>query len=141
MSQSFLKRRRVLVLETGELPLLLQADLELRQVEILRVVEALQEQPVHDLGQRLVAAADAAVGRDVEDHGVGRDLLVDAFSRTCELVVAGALGEALAAPTPRATSRLAIERPSILAKLDLPEPKKPETQMAMPSWGLFGVSR
>ena len=37
--------------------------------------------------------------------------------------------------------RFAIERPSILAKLDLPEPKKPETQMAMPSCGLFGVSR
>ena len=28
-----------------------------------------------------------------------------------------------------------------MAKLDLPEPKKPETQMAMPSCGLFGVSR
>ena len=33
-----------------------------------------------------------------------------------------------------------MERPSILAKLDLPEPKKPETQMAIPSCGLFGVS-
>ena len=33
-----------------------------------------------------------------------------------------------------------MARPSILAKLDLPEPKKPETQTAMPSCGLFGVS-
>jgi len=37
--------------------------------------------------------------------------------------------------------RFSIARPSILAKLDLPEPKKPDTQTAIPSWGLLGVSR
>ena len=79
-----------------ELALLLEADLQLREVEILRVAEALEEEPVHDLGQRLVAAADAAVRRDVEDDRMGRDLLVDGLQQDLELVVAGALGEALA---------------------------------------------
>ena len=41
----------------------------------------------------------------------------------------------------RRSSRFSIARPSILAKLDLPEPKNPETQMAMPSWGLLRCSR
>ena len=50
-------------------------DLQLGEVEVLGVAEALEEEPVHDLGQRLVAAPDAAVGGDVEDDGVGRDLL------------------------------------------------------------------
>ena len=39
------------------------------------VAQALQEEPVHDLGEGLVAAPDAAVGGDVEDDGIGRDLL------------------------------------------------------------------
>ena len=38
------------------------------------------------------------------------------------------------------TVRFSIARPSILAKLDLPEPKKPDTQIAMPSCGFCGVS-
>ena len=39
-----------------------------------------------------------------------------------------------------ASTRFSIARPSILAKLDLPDPKKPETQTPTPSCGLFGVS-
>ena len=83
---------------------------------------------------------DAAVGGDVEDDGVGRDLLADAGEQDGQLVVAGALREALRGGDARPGSRFWIERPSILAKLDLPEPKKPETQTPTPSWGLFGVS-
>ena len=40
-----------------------------------------------------------------------------------------------------AIARFSIASPSILAKLDLPEPKKPETQTPIPSCGLLGVSR
>ena len=45
-----------------------------------------------------------------------------------------------AAPSP-ASGRFSSASPRYLAKLDLPEPKKPETQTPMPSCGLFGVSR
>jgi hypothetical protein len=63
-----------------------------------------------------------------------------ALSRTWSFLSPARSAKRSAADSP-ATVRFAIERPSILAKLDLPEPKKPETQMAMPSCGLFGVSR
>ena len=65
------------LLELGEPPVVLEADLELREIEVVGIAEAAEEQPVHDLGQRLVAAADAAVGGDVEDDRVGRDVLGD----------------------------------------------------------------
>src|ERR1019366_7840997 len=45
-------------------------DLQLGEIEVLGIAEALEEEPVHDLGQRLVTAPDAAVGGDVEDDGV-----------------------------------------------------------------------
>ena len=35
--------------------------------------------------------------------------------------------------------RFSSASPRYLAKPDLPEPKKPETQTPMPSWGWFGV--
>ena len=44
------------------------------------------------------------------------------------------------APCPR-IGRSSIASPRSLAKLDLPEPKNPETQTPIPSCGLFGVSR
>jgi hypothetical protein len=128
-------------LEVGEPPLGLEGDLELGQVEVLGVAQALEEEPVHDLGQGLVAAADAAIGRDVEDDGVGRDLAGDdASSRTVSFLSPARAAKRCAAPMPT-MGRLAMARPSSLAKLDLPEPKKPDTQTAMPSCGFCGVSR
>jgi hypothetical protein len=132
LDHSFLKRRLYSSSSNARAALLLEADLELREVEVLRVAEALEEEPVHDLGERLVAAADASVRRDVEDDRVGRDLLVDGLEQDLELLVARAVGEALGGRLAR-DGAIRDERPSILAKLDLPEPKKPETQMAMPS--------
>ena len=49
------------------------------------------------------------------------------------------LREESAAPSP-AIERFSSASPRYLAKLDLPEPKKPDTQTPMPSCGLFGVS-
>ena len=126
-------------LELIESAVAFEADLELGEIEILGVAEAAQEQPVHDLGQRLVAAADTAVGRDVEDDRVGGDLLGDLVEQDLDLVV-GTCPEPLAGRLCRRSCRFSIARPSILAKLDLPEPKKPDTQTPMPSWGLLGVS-
>jgi hypothetical protein len=63
-----------------------------------------------------------------------------ALSRTCSFLSPVRWAKRPAADSP-ATIRFEIESPSIFAKLDLPEPKKPETQMAIPSCGLFGVSR
>ena len=51
----------VQVLELFEPVVRLQRDLELAQVEIRRVAEALEQLAIHDLGQRLVTAADASV--------------------------------------------------------------------------------
>src|SRR5690606_916234 len=90
-----LEEALILVLELPERALLLEADLQLREVEVLRVAEALEEEPVHDLGERLVAAADASVRRDVEDDRVGRDLLVDGLEQDLQLLVSGAVGESL----------------------------------------------
>ena len=44
-----------------------------------------------------------------------------------------------AAPSP-ASIRFSRASPRYLAKLDFPDPKKPDTQTPMPSCGLFGVS-
>ena len=89
-----LEELAVLVLESRKLVLLFQADLQLRQIEILGVPKALQEQPVHDLGQRLVAGPDTSVGRDVEDDGVCRDLLGDRPEQHLHLLVVRPLAEA-----------------------------------------------
>ena len=62
------------------------------------------------------------------------------FRRTCSFLSPARWAKRSAAGSP-AIFRFAIESPSILAKLDLPEPKKPDTQIAIPSWGLLGVSR
>ena len=131
VAHSLVKSRLVLVLEALlSLFLLLEADLELREVEILRVAEALKKEPVHDLGERLVPAADTAIGRDVEDDSVSGDLSpLIALEQHLQLLVARALERSDRQRTPR--RRLPVrdsDRPSILAKLDLPEPKKPETQ-------------
>ena len=63
-----------------------------------------------------------------------------ALRRTCSFLSFVRCAKRSAADSP-ATERFEIDSPSIFAKLDLPEPKKPDTQIAMPSWGLFGVSR
>ena len=128
------------LLEFLEPALRLQGDLEFGQVDVLGVTEARQEQAVHDLGQHLVARPDAAVGGDVEDDRVGRDLLVDGVEDDVELgVVCARAANRFAAGVPKML-RSSIARPSTLAKLDLPDPKKPEIQMATPSCGFCGVS-
>ena len=58
----------------------------------------------------------------------GRDLLGDVLQEDLDAsALAGALSEQFAAPRPR-SARFSRARPRYLAKLDLPEPKKPETQ-------------
>ena len=64
-----------------------------------------------------------------------------AFSSTWMLLVARPLRRTARRATRRRSCRFSIAGPSIFAKLDLPDPKKPETQTAIPSCGLFGVSR
>ena len=59
---------------------------------------------------------------------------------TCKRASAARLARRTEADSP-ATGWLWIARPSIFAKLDLPDPKKPETQTPTPSCGLFGVLR
>ena len=121
---------------------LLERDLQLGKVEIAGVAEGVEELSVDDLRQHLVAGADAAVGRDVEDHRLGRDLLADVLDEHLDAwsprpapreEFAGALARGPADPR--------SPGPRSLAKLDFPEPKKPETQTPIPSCGLFGVSR
>lgn len=80
-------------LESVETARFLERDLEFGEVEITRIVEALQEEPVHDLGDALVASADASVGRDVEDDRLGGYLLGDVAEQNLDLGIAGTLGE------------------------------------------------
>ena len=80
-------------LEALEFPLLLERDLELGQIEVLSVAKALQEQPVHDLGERLVSALDAPIGRDVENHGVSRNVFRDLLEQDLQLRIARATSE------------------------------------------------
>ena len=86
----------VLGLEGSEAALLLQGDLQLGEVQVPGITQALQEEPVHDLGDALVTGADAAVGRDIEDNGLGGDLLIDGLEQDLDLRVLAALGEQLA---------------------------------------------
>jgi hypothetical protein len=74
-------------LEFFQLPLGLKCDFELGEIDILRVVEACQEQAVHDLRQHLIAGPDPAIRGDVENHRVRGDFLVDGIEDNAELVV------------------------------------------------------
>src|SRR6266566_626680 len=85
----------VLILEALQLPLFLEGDFELRKVEILCVAEALEKEPVHDLGKRLVAATNTSVRRYVEDDRVGWDLFSNGLEQDLDLLVASALSETL----------------------------------------------
>ena len=76
------------VLEPDKLPLLFEIDLQLREIEIVRVPQAPQEQPIHDLAEHLIARPDAAVGGYVEDHRVGGDVLVDRLEDDRQLRIA-----------------------------------------------------
>ena len=67
----------VLGLEVVEAASFLQGDFQLRQVEVARVTQALQEEPVHDPGDTLVTGEDAVVRRDVENDRLRRNLLGD----------------------------------------------------------------
>ena len=61
------------------------------------------------------------------------------LSSTETFVVSDPLGEEVGGSLAK-KGRSASARPRYFAKLDFPEPKKPETQTPMPSWGLLGVS-
>ena len=89
------ERLLVLGLEGVEATRFLQGDLQLGQVEIAGIPEALQKESVHDLGDALVAGADAAVGGDIEDDGLRGDLLGDVAEQHFGLGVADPLGEQL----------------------------------------------
>ena len=83
----------VRLLEFVEPILAVKRDLQFRQVEVTGVAQALQEEPVHDLRDRLVAGTDAAVRGHIEDHGVGRDMLGDVLEQYLDPGVARASGE------------------------------------------------
>ena len=83
----------VLGLEASKPPIFFERDLQLGEVEIPGVPEAVQEEPVHDLGQRLVACADATVGGHVEDHGVRGDALVDLLEHNLQSLIASTFGQ------------------------------------------------
>jgi hypothetical protein len=85
-------------LESVEVGVLLQGDLQLREVQVARVPEALQEEPVHDLRDALVAGADAPVGGDVEDDGLGGNALGDVAEQDLNPGIMAALGEELGGP-------------------------------------------
>ena len=56
-------------------------------LEVLRGYDQVgQEQPVDDLGERLVAALHGAVGGDVEDDGVGRPVLGNLLQQDRHLI-------------------------------------------------------
>jgi hypothetical protein len=54
-----------------------------------------EEKPVHDLSERLISAPDASISGDIEDYGMGGDLLVYRLQKNLKLVVASSLGEAI----------------------------------------------
>ena len=95
-------------LEGLEPPLVLERDLKLGEIQVARVAEALQEEPVHDLGEGLVARPDPPVRRDVEDHRLGRDLLADVPEQDLHLLIARPLREKRCRP--RAGDRAVGER-------------------------------
>ena len=79
--------------EHFELVIRFKRDFELGKVDVLGVIEACEKKPIHDFRQHLVAGSDAAIGRDVEDDGMRRDLLVDGFQDDFELWVTRACGK------------------------------------------------
>src|SRR4051812_47692106 len=65
----------VLRYKTVEASIFLEGDLQLGQIEVVGIAQALEEESIHDLGERLIPAANAPVGRDIKYHGVSRDVL------------------------------------------------------------------
>ena len=91
----FVEGLTVLGLEFFESATLFQRDLQLGQVQVLGVAEALQEEPVHDFGDALVACTNASVGRNVEDDCFRRDMLSNASQQDLRLRVSDALRQQL----------------------------------------------
>ena len=81
------------LLEAVKSALLFESDFELCEIEVLGVAEVLEEEPVHDFCDGLVAALDAAVGRHIEDDGVGRDVLDDLFEQNLRFRVPSSMTE------------------------------------------------
>ena len=86
----------VFCLECFELSSRFQSNLQLGQVEVTSVTKSVEEVAIEDLGQHLVAGADAPVGRDVENHRPGGDLLADGLDEHLDARVADLLREPIA---------------------------------------------
>ena len=74
-------------LECLQLVPLFERDFEFGQFQGFGVTEALQKHSVSDLGERLVAGPDAALGRNVEDDGFSRNLGGDVLEEHLDLRV------------------------------------------------------
>ena len=68
----------ILGFEGSQITSFLQCDFQLRKVKIPRIAQALQEEPIHDLGNALIAGADPTICGHIEDHRLGGDLFSDA---------------------------------------------------------------
>ena len=79
--------------ELFQASLAFQRDLQLGQIQVAGVTEVLQELPIHDLREHLVAVHYAAIRGDVEDDHVGRDLFDDRLQEHGRLRVADTLSK------------------------------------------------
>ena len=73
----FLEETGVGCLEIIKAPFAFESDFQSREIPVVGVTQALQKQVVDDLSQCLVSRKNPLVGRNVEDHGMGGDLLRD----------------------------------------------------------------
>jgi len=64
-------------LEFIQTPFFFKRDFKLGKIQVRRITEMLQQLPVHDLGEHLVAVHHAPFGGNVEDNGFGRNLFDD----------------------------------------------------------------
>src|SRR6266545_4850156 len=72
-----------------------ERDLQLRQIEVAGIAQPLQKQAVHDFSDRLIAAADAAIGGYIEDDRLGGNLFVDVREQRLNFWIASTLAEEL----------------------------------------------
>ena len=91
----------VLGLEGSQFTRFFQGDFQLREVEIPCIAQALQEEPVHDLRNTLIARTDPPICGDIKDHRLGGDLLSDARQQNLGFRIADALGQPNASPFTR----------------------------------------
>jgi hypothetical protein len=96
----FIEEAPVLCLKPFKLSLLLQADFQFGEIQVLCVAEALKKEPIHDLSEGLVTASDTSVSRDIENDGVSWNLLVDQLQQHLQLVITCTQPETIAGGNP-----------------------------------------